>query len=213
MAQNIANTDTPLYTPVAGRTGVSPIGTTSPNTGATAATNSSYSVGAFASGINLQGATTAYTLQNTDYQGVIIFNTTSAIAITLNSALATNFTCIILNVGGGAITLTPMSTPAVYPVNGAGSITLPAGAGCSVFFAARAWWAYVGVTVVQVVPANTPAVAGEYLTGYNSTTGAFTLSTPAGLSITIATAKLTTGGSNGSMTFVGGLLSAQVQAT
>ena len=36
---------------------------------------------------------------------------------------------------------------------------------------------------------------------------------PAGISATITTAKLTTGGSQGSMTFVNGILTAQVQAT
>ena len=36
---------------------------------------------------------------------------------------------------------------------------------------------------------------------------------PAGLSVTITTAKLTTGGANGSMTFVNGILTVQVPAT
>lgn len=35
----------------------------------------------------------------------------------------------------------------------------------------------------------------------------------AGLSVTVTTAKLTTGGADGSMTFTNGLLTAQVQAT
>ena len=37
--------------------------------------------------------------------------------------------------------------------------------------------------------------------------------TPTGLSVTITTAKLTTGGANGSMTFTNGILTSQTQAT
>lgn len=165
----------PPESPVPSRAGTSPIGTTSPNTGATAATNSTYAQGAFASGINTQ-ASTSYTVQNTDYQGIVLFNTASAVAVTLNGAVNTNFTCIILNLGSGAITLTPNSS---YTVNGASSLALGSGQGVQVFFAARAWLAYAGTTVLQVVPANTPAVNHQWLNSYNATTGAFTQTQPA----------------------------------
>lgn len=157
------------------RGGTSPIGTTSPNTGATAATNSTYAQGAFASGISTQASTT-YTLQNTDYQGIVLFNTSSAITVTLNGSVNTNFTCIILNLGTGAITLTPNMS---YTVNGASTLALGSGQGAQVFFAARTWLAYAGTTVLQVVPVNTPAVSHEWLASYNSTTGAFTQTQPA----------------------------------
>lgn len=62
--------------------------------------------------------------------------------------------------------------------------------------------------------ANTIApVAGEYLTGYDATTGNFSQSTPAGISVTITTAALTGGGTQGSMTFTAGILTAQTPAT
>ena len=67
---------------------------------------------------------------------------------------------------------------------------------------------------------KTPGLTG-YLYGHN--TGAVTASTtipysaitgtPTGLSVTITTAKLTTLGSNGSMTFTNGILTSQTQAT
>jgi len=67
---------------------------------------------------------------------------------------------------------------------------------------------------------NTPGLTG-YLYGNN--TGPVTASTtipysaitgtPTGLSVTITTAKLTTLGTNGSMTFTNGILTAQTQAT
>ena len=69
---------------VGSRSGVSPVGTTSPNSGATAATNSTYGVGAFTSGISEQ-ASASYVLQNTDYQGIIIFDSGATVNVTLNS--------------------------------------------------------------------------------------------------------------------------------
>ena len=67
---------------------------------------------------------------------------------------------------------------------------------------------------------KTPGLTG-YLYGHN--TGPVTASTtipysaitgtPTGLSVTITTAKLTTLGTNGSMTFTNGILTAQTQAT
>ena len=246
------------------RAGVSPIGTTSPNSGSTAATNSTYGQDAFTSGISPQGTGTAYTVQNTDYQGIIIFNTSSAIAVTLNQNVQTNFTATILNLGTGAITLTPNGS---LTVNGASSLTLQAGVGCQVFFANRAWLVYSGATSFPTVPVNTPAVSHEWLNSYNATTGAFTQTQPAysdisgvptlpsntpavthefvtaynsttgafaqsqptfsdisgnlatsqlpiaGISATITTAALTTLGTQGSMVFTNGILTAQVQAT
>ena len=229
------------------RGGTSPIGTSSPNSGSTAATNSTYAPGAFTSGISEPSVTT-YTLNNTDYQGIVIFNTASAITVTLNQTVGTNFTCTILNLGTGAITLTPNGS---LTVNGSSSLTLQSGVGCQVFFANRAWLAYAGATSFPTVPSNTPAVShewlksynattgaftqtqpdysdltgtptlpantaattGEYLTAYNSSTGAFTKSTPAGISATITTAALTALGTQGSMTFSGGILTAQTPAT
>lgn len=206
------------------RTGVSPIGTSSPNTGSTAATNSTYGQGAFASGINQQGTNTAYTLQNTDYQGIVEFNGSAAITVTLNQAVGTNFTCTILNLGTGAITITPNGG---LTVNGSSSITLSSGVGCQVFFANRSWTAFSGATFIPVTPVNTPAVAHEWLASYNAATGAFTQTQPAftdisgtvatgqlpGISATITTAALTPTGTQGSMTFTSGLLTAQVQST
>jgi hypothetical protein len=139
----------------AGRGGVSPIGTTSPNSGSVGNTNSAYAPGAFTSGVNVQGSATAYTLQNTDYQGLILFNTSSPVAVTLNFALGENFTATSLNIGAGQITLTPNIPPQdsgsdLYTVNGAASLTLASKAGCIVAYAARLWYAYVGATFIPV---------------------------------------------------------------
>ncbi len=72
-----------------------------------------------------------------------------------------------------------------------------------------AWTALPAPTL----PATIAPVAGEYLTGYDATTGNFSQSTPAGISVTITTAALTGGGTQGSMTFTAGILTAQTPAT
>lgn len=68
-------------------------------------------------------------------------------------------------------------------------------------------------TALPTLPATIAPVAGQFLTGYDAATGNFSQATPAGLSVTITTAALTSGGTQGSMTFVNGLLVSQVQAT
>jgi hypothetical protein len=186
MAQLVNSDVQVLRVPIAGRTPVpSPIGTTSPNTGAAANTQSSYSPGAFTSGVNVQGTATAYTLQLTDYQGLILFNTASAVTVTLNYACGGNFTATILNIGAGAITLTPIAPPPesvspLYLVNGASSLTLASKAGCIVAFAQRQWYAYVGTTFIPTLPMTFTPIAGEFLTGYNATTGLFSAATGSG---------------------------------
>jgi hypothetical protein len=68
-------------------------------------------------------------------------------------------------------------------------------------------------TTGAVVLAGTLAIANGG-TGATTDSGARTnLGLGSGLSVTITTAKLTTLGANGSMTFVNGILTAQTQAT
>ena len=206
MSEQPVSTDVPVYGP---RGGVSPIGTVSPNTGSAANTNSTYGQGAFASGIAVESGT-AYTVQDTDYQGIVEFNTASAIAVTLNSAVKANFTCTILNLGTGAITLTPTLGATV---NGSGSLALGSGVGCQVFFANGNWTVFSGATFIPVTPATIAVVAGKYLTGYSSTTGLFSVNATAGVSGTVTLAALTALGTQGSLTITNGLVTAFVQPT
>jgi hypothetical protein len=209
MAEPITATINEAVIAVDPRGGVSPIGTVSPNTGTTAATNSTYGAGAFASGIAVESGT-SYTVQDTDYQGIVQFNTSSAIAVNLNSAVKANFTCTILNLGTGAITLTPTLGATV---NGAGSLALGVGVGCQVFFANGKWTVFSGATFIPVTPATVAVVAGKYLTGYDATTGLFSENAVAGISGTITLAALTALGIQGSITLVNGLVTAFVQPT
>lgn len=201
--------NSPVPTASGSRFGVSPIGTVSPNTSANAATNSSYSQGAFASGIASQSGT-IYTVNNSDYQGIVLFNSASAIQVVLNSAVQNNFQCNILNTGAGQITLLPNGG---YLVNGTTQLTLAANQGCSVYFADRAWTAFIGSSVLPVVPKTTNALPGEYFTGYNASDGLFATNTTAGVSGTISLASLTSGGAQGSITVTDGLITGFVNPT
>ena len=165
--------------------------------------------------VNDQTGNVTYTTQQSDYGAFIILNDASPIAVTL-SVLASvplitlPWYTVFLNLGAGTATLTPVSGKISYGSTvGAASMPLAGGAFAMVVFDGTNFEA----SVLPVSPQNTPAVAGVYLTGYNSTTGAFSVSTPAGLSVTIVTAKLTVGGTQGSQVFTNGSLTSQVQAT
>jgi hypothetical protein len=85
------------------------------------------------------------------------------------------------------------------------------------------------ISGVPPFPVTSTATASTWLNSYNSATGLFTKSQPAftdisgrittaqapadGLSVTITTAALTPGGTQGSMTFTNGILTAQTPAT
>jgi hypothetical protein len=183
-------------------------------------------VGAFTSGISEQSSA-SYTLQNTDYQGIIIFDSGATVNVTLNSNVTSNFQATILNLGAGAIALATSDGSAI---NGRpSSLTLASGQGVQVFFANRAWLAYAGTTVIQIVPQSIGPVVHEWLNSYNATTGLFTESQPsfadisgnlaeaqlptAGVSHTVTLAKLTTLGTQGSITFTNGIATNIVDPT
>jgi hypothetical protein len=170
---------------------------------------------------NNQEAATSYTLQQTDSGALIVVNDASPVAISLNSVITSPFLCFITNLGAGLCTLTPTTGT----VNGSASFPLPQNYTAIVVYSASLWWA----TALPVVPQNTPAVAHEWINAYNANSGTFSQTQPAftdlsgnlatsqlptaGLSVTITTAALTGGGTQGSMIFTNGILTAQVQAT
>lgn len=158
-------------------------------------------------GVNNQSGVTSYETTQGDNGVVLVLNDASAVAVTLNSAVSPPYYLNVTNFGAGLVTFTPTSGT----INGTASTSLPSGGFTILVFDGTNWH---GTAVLNiVVPANTPSVAGEYFTGYNSATGAFSVSSPAGLSVTITTAKLTATGTNGSQTFIGGILTAETAAT
>jgi hypothetical protein len=157
---------------------------------------------------NNQSGVISYTTQSGDNGALLILSDASSITVTL-AASTPPYGIIITNLGAGLATLTPALGTISYPANpSAASMPLPGGQFAIVAFDGTNWFAAIDVLPQTIVP-----VAGEYLTGYDASTGLFSQSTPAGISATIVTAALTTLGTQGSMTFVDGRLTAQTPAT
>lgn len=172
-------------------------------------------------GLHNQTGATTYTVATADNGALLILNDASPIAITLNSALTTPYFVFITNLGTGTATL----TPSTGTVNGAASFALTSLHTAIAGFDGTNWFA----SATPVVPATFTAITSQWLRSYDATTGLFTGSQPAftditgrittaqapaaGLSVTITTAALTVGGTQGSMTYVSGILTAQTPAT
>jgi hypothetical protein len=179
------------------------------------------SAGAAIGAVNNQTGAASYSTGQTDNGAFIILNSASPVAFTLTSSVSFPWFCIPVNQGTGLVTLTPFSGT----INGAASMTLASGYFALVSFDGTNFWA----ATLPIGPQTFTAVLHEFLTAYNAATGVFSAAQPsfpdisgnlatsqlpiAGLSVTITTAKLSSGGTQGSMTFTAGLLTAQVQAT
>ena len=171
--------------------------------------------------VNDKTGVTTYTTQTSDAGALLILNDASPVAVTLNSVVTPPFALFITNFGAGLVTLTPTSG------------TINGGASLALLQNQSIWAVYTGTNwltdAFTAPPLNSPAVATKFLTAYASATGVFSNAQPAftdisgqittaqlpasGLSVTITTAQLTTLGTQGSMTFVDGLLTAQTPAT
>ena len=161
----------------AGRIGVAPTGGSSANSSATAATNSSYGKNAYIAGVNPQTSATAYILQDTDYAGTVVFNSASAVAISLNSAVVTNFSCNVMNIGKGGIIVSPLMVRvaaggALYTLGDVLTITQGGASGGTVLVSAVNAGA---VTQVQVVTGGTGYVAANGLATTGGTGAGCTL--------------------------------------
>ena len=186
---------------------------------------------------------TAYTNIGSDNGILLLLNDASPIAVTLDSAMVTPYFLSATNLGAGSATFTPSSgtingtASFTLPQNytsilvfdgtnwvATALLVLPQSAGPTL----HEWLAsydsatgvftlsqpdYSDLTGTPQLPNTLTPVAGEYLTGYDSTTGNFSQSTTPGISATIVTAALTPGGTQGSQTFVDGILTAQTPAT
>jgi len=175
--------------------------------------------------VNNQSGVTSYSTTVFDNGGLLVLSDASPVSVALVPS-ATPYGFFVANQGSGTATLTPSSGTISYAGNlGAASIPLLGGYCAMVAYDGANWWAWTE----PIVPVTFGAVAHEFLTAYNAATGAWTAAQPAfsdisgslstsqlpsaGLSVTITTAKLTTLGTQGSMTFTNGQLTAQVQAT
>lgn len=221
--------------------------------------SSSASTGFLGQGlINDQSGAASYATGPGDNGILLILNDASPVAVTLTTAAAP-FYLIVTNFGAGIATL----SPSAGTINGGSSLSLLQYQTVYVACDSTNW----KTTDAFTPPQNTPATAHEFLTAYDSSTGAFTAAQPAysdlngtpvlpsdalataskwvnsytaatgaftetqpdfsdisgnlttsqlptaGITATITTAAITSGGTQGSMTFTNGILTAQTPAT
>ena len=192
--------------------------------------------------VNNQSGVTSYSTTIFDNGGLLVLSDASPVAVTL-VPYVTPYGLFVANQGSGTVTLTPASGTISYAGNpGASSMAILANYCAMVAYDGTNWWAWtetepiVPVTFGAVAhewlnsynaatgafTATQPAfsdISGvatvAQVPALSSLTGQITTSQlPAsGLSLTITTAKLTTGGTQGSMTYTNGILTAQVAAT
>lgn len=87
--------------------------------------------------VNDQTGVTAYSLRQTDYGALVIFDDASPVAVTLDNSLVTlPFFSVIENLGAGAATL----TPTVGTVNTVAFVTIPEQQSGIVYFDGINWW-------------------------------------------------------------------------
>lgn len=185
--------------------------------------------------INDQSGETGYATAPSDSGILLILNDASPVAVSLTTDAAP-FYLFITNFGAGTATL----APSTGTINGGASLTLlqnqtvlaecdstnwkttaiPVSPASKPAVAHEWLTSYTAATGAfgQTQPAfadiSGTATAGQ-VPALSALSGQITTSQlPAsGLSVTITTAKLTTGGTNGSMTFTNGILTAQTPAT
>jgi hypothetical protein len=140
-------------------------------TATTTTTTSGGSTGGSAGSVNDQTGNTSYILQQSDFGGIIVINTASAFALTLNSSVTTPFYCVIENFGTGTVTLTPDSVSVI--INTAASTTLPSGQSALLFWNSPTEWWMTTLPPMAPIPlvGTTGAIGGAPLTLGQTVTG------------------------------------------
>jgi hypothetical protein len=139
--------------------------------------------------VNNQSGNVAYSTTQSDASAFIILSDASPVAVSLTAApvITLPFACTILNFGAGTVTLTPASGAITYSGNlAAASLVLPQYFAASIAFDGVNFWA----VLIPIGPQNTPAVTHEFLTAYNSLTGAFSQAAAAIADVTGLSAAL-----------------------
>jgi hypothetical protein len=188
--------------------------------------------------VNNQSGVTSYATVSGDDGALILFADASTIAVSL-TAQTPPWSCFISNqgaLGAGTVAL----TPATGMINGGATLAIPPTYWALVCFDSVNFWAatlpvapasfnavahefltaYNAATGAfsAAQPAFTDisgAATAAQVPALSAMTGQITTSQlpSAGISATITTAKLTGGGTNGSMTFTNGILTASTPAT
>lgn len=125
-------------------------------------------------GIVNEQSGTSYTSQTSDFGALVLVDSASAFAYTLNSGLTVPYYFVVYNFGAGTISFTPTTGT----VNGAATATMPTGQVGLVFYDGADWW-----IAMAVLPTTATPVAHQFLTGYNAVTGVFTEGQPSATDI------------------------------
>lgn len=202
---------------------------------ATPTASSSAATAAVLGTVNNQTGT-AYEVQDVDYGGIVTFSNQNPVAVVLNSAVRQYWFAAVENLGAGVVTLTPQQGT----VNGVASIGLSANMGAWLFFDGVNWWAMTIPAQPITITANPKIYLTGYnsTTGlFTEAQPAFTdlqgMAAPSqvpalsaltgnlavnqlpavGVSGTVKLAALTATGTQGSLTFQNGLITAFTNAT
>lgn len=168
--------------------------------------------------VNNQTGVTSYTTQTQDDGAFIVLDDSSAIAVTLNYTVTTNWYTWIANYGSGAATLTPGNIPSgatstiTYPGHVAAS-SMPLNSGYAAFieFDGKNFWAIpiainpttTGVTSLDGITGTITLVAGSNITITNNSpsAGDITIAASGGSSYslggTLSSANVTLGAGAG----------------
>jgi hypothetical protein len=137
--------------------------------------------------VNNQTGVTSYTTQTSDSGDLIVFDDASAVAVTLSASgtISTPWYATFLNLGAGAVTLTPASGTISYASNlSASSMVIAQGNAASVFYDGVNFWA----ELVNASGGN----AGT-ITGVTAGTGLSGGGTSGDVTLSIATTGVTAG--------------------
>jgi hypothetical protein len=152
--------------------------------------------------VNNQSGNTAYATAASDASAFIILSDASPVAVSLTGTpvITLPWACTILNFGAGTATLTPASGTITYSGNvAAASLVLPQYFAAFISFDGTNFWS----VIVPIGPQNTPAITHEFVTAYNSTTGAFSQAAPVIADVTGLSAALALLAPIASPTFTG----------
>jgi hypothetical protein len=128
--------------------------------------------------VNVNQQVADYALQNSDFGGLVVFSDAGPYTLTLNPGVTRPFYSSILNLSAADLTVVPGTIPdgTASVINGGlTTVTIPVNFWSVIFFDGLNWW----MLLLPVSSMSFTPIAHEFLTGYDSATGAFSAAQPA----------------------------------